>query len=122
MVVDEAWLMSSLSIGEVARRSGKPASAIRYYEAIGLIPSAARVSGKRRYDPEVVRTLAVIDTAQRAGLTLAEIRELLDGTPLRELASRKLPALRHAVAWLEHAERCGCAAIDACALFRGLSP
>lgn len=109
--------MSSLSIGEVERLSGKPASAIRYYEAIGLVPAAARVAGKRRYDPAVVRTLAVIDTAQRAGLTLAEIRELLAGTPLRELASRKLPALRDAVAWLEHAEHCACATVDECPLF-----
>ena len=109
--------MSSLSLGEVAKRTGRPASAIRYYEAIGLVPAAARVAGKRRYDPSVVRTLAVIEAAQRAGLTLAEIRELLAGTPLRELASRKLPALREAIAWLEHAEHCTCATIDECPLF-----
>jgi MerR family redox-sensitive transcriptional activator SoxR len=117
MVVDEGWLMSSLSIGEVESRSGKPASAIRYYEAIGLIPAAARVGGKRRYEPSVVRTLAVIDKAQRSGLTLAEIRDLLAGTPLRELAARKLPGLREAVAWLEHAAHCSCATIDDCPLF-----
>src|SRR5205823_4640014 len=46
-------LMSSLSIGEVARLSGKAASAIRYYEAVGLLDPAERVGGRRRYPPEV---------------------------------------------------------------------
>ena len=55
-----------LSIGEVARATGKAASAIRYYEEIGLVSVPVRLSGRRMYDPGVVRTLAVIETAQRA--------------------------------------------------------
>src|SRR5512132_4457141 len=60
----------SLSIGEVARLSGKAASAIRYYEEVGLVDVPERISGRRRYPRTVVRTLAVIETAQRAGLSL----------------------------------------------------
>jgi DNA-binding transcriptional MerR regulator len=77
-------------------------SSLRYYEQIGLIPPPTRVSGRRHYRPDVFRKLAVIDTAQRAGLNLDEIRLLLDAAPgdkpaierLREVAERKLPELR----------------------------
>lgn len=121
-----------LTIGEVARASGKAASAIRYYEEIGLLPEPVRVSGRRRYPPEVVRTLAVIETAQRAGLNLPEVRLLLESTPgdseaierLREVAERKLPELAALIArtelvrgWLEAAARCDCPTLDDCPLF-----
>lgn len=121
-----------LTIGEVARASGKAASAIRYYEEIGLLPEPVRVSGRRRYPPEVVRRLAVIETAQRAGLNLPEVRLLLESTPgdseaierLREVAERKLPELAALIArtelvrgWLEAAARCDCPTLDDCPLF-----
>ena len=64
---------------EVARRAGLRRSAIRYYEQIGLLPQAARVSGQRRYDSSVLTRLSIIELAQRAGFTLAETRTLLDG-------------------------------------------
>jgi len=90
-----------LAIGELAERTGKRPSSIRYYEQIGLLPEPVRVHGQRRYDPETLRTLAVIDTAQRAGLTLEEIKTLLSASPgdesaadrLREVADRKLPEI-----------------------------
>jgi MerR family transcriptional regulator, redox-sensitive transcriptional activator SoxR len=121
-----------LSIGEVARDSGKAASAVRYYEEIGLLPEAKRVSGRRRYQRDVVRTLAVIETAQRAGLTLDEIRLLLEVSPhdraatdrLREVAERKLPEVATLIeraelvrGWLEDAARCVCPRLDDCPLF-----
>jgi MerR family transcriptional regulator, redox-sensitive transcriptional activator SoxR len=116
-----------LSIGEVARQTGKAASAIRYYESIGLLPAPIRVAGRRRYSPETVRSLAVVETAQRAGLTLDEIRLLLDrpgGEELRAVAERKLPELDALIGraelvrtWLEHAARCECPDLDACPLF-----
>jgi MerR family redox-sensitive transcriptional activator SoxR len=128
--------MSSTSelvgIGEVSRRSGKAASAIRYYEEIGLIPPASRVGGRRRYSPEIVRTLAIIETAQRAGLDLEDIRMLLEASSgdaaatdrLREVAERRLPELRESIqrahlvqAWLEDAARCCCPTLDDCPLF-----
>src|SRR5918992_1339605 len=66
-----------LTIGEVARRAGLQPSAIRYYEQIGLLPAPGRQSGRRRYDPAVLDRLTVIRVGQAAGLTLAEIRELV---------------------------------------------
>jgi MerR family transcriptional regulator, redox-sensitive transcriptional activator SoxR len=122
----------SLSIGEVARLSGKAPSAIRYYEDIGLVDRPERISGRRRYPCTVVRTLAVIETAQRAGLSLDEIGLLLRATPsnraaterLREIAEQKLPVLREAIEraeivrrWLEDAARCCCPTLDDCPLF-----
>lgn len=122
----------SLAIGEVARISGKAPSAIRYYESIGLIPEPARVSGRRSYPAEVMRSLAVIDTAQRAGLALDEIRLLLQASPddaravdqLREVAERRLPVLREAISraevvreWLEQAADCCCPTLESCPLF-----
>jgi len=70
-----------LAIGELAALAGKRPSAIRYYEQIGLLPPPARVAGQRRYHHHTVRTLAVIDTGQRAGLALDEIKLLLSASP-----------------------------------------
>ena len=75
---------------------------IRYYEEVGLLPEPERVTGQRRYDQTVLRRLAVIDVAQRAGLSLEEIRELVEhgndpmSDRLRELAERRLPGDRRA--------------------------
>ncbi len=55
-----------LTIGAVARLAGKSTAAIRYYEQIGLLPEPARSGGQRRYAQATVRTLAVIETGQRA--------------------------------------------------------
>ena len=119
-------------IGEVARRAGVRPSAIRYYESIGLLPEPDRVAGRRRYPAETQRTLAVIATAQRAGLTLDEIRELLaapgeDGAVsdrLRTIATRKLPEVdalieraRLVRTWLEAAADCRCPTLSECPLF-----
>lgn len=119
-----------MRIGEVARRAGVRASLLRYYEDIGLLPAAARVSGQRRYDVSVLRRLAVIDVAQRAGLSLAEIGTLLEAGSdplsdrLHELARRKLPEIealiaraQHVRTWLQTATVCGCETVDECALF-----
>ena len=78
-----------MRIGEVARQAGVRVSLIRYYEEIGLLAAADRVSGQRRYDETVLRRLAVIDVAQRAGLALDEIRELLEhgNDPMNERLS-----------------------------------
>ena len=121
-----------MTIGVVADMTGKRPSSIRYYEQIGLLPRPVRVSGQRRYGPDTVRTLAVIDTAQRAGLALDEIKVLLSASPddrtavgrLREVADRKLPEIRAMIQrielvrdWLECAARCECPNLDQCPLF-----
>ena len=119
-----------MRIGEVAQQAGVRVSLIRYYEEIGLLPEAERVSGQRRYDATVLRRLAVIDVAQRAGLSLDEIRELVDrgndplNERLRDLAVRRLPEIDALIeraqrvrVWLEQATHCECQRIDDCALF-----
>ena len=52
-----------MRIGEVAERAGVRVSLLRYYEELGLLAPAGRVSGQRRYDPSALRRLAVIDVA-----------------------------------------------------------
>src|SRR6516165_2172236 len=120
-----------LTIGAVAAMTGRSTSAIRYYEQIGLLPEPVRVAGRRRYDPATVRTLAVIETGQRAGLALDEIKVLLSASPgdpaaerLREVASRKLPEVVALIerselvrGWLELAARCECPDLAQCPLF-----
>jgi MerR family transcriptional regulator, redox-sensitive transcriptional activator SoxR len=121
-----------MTIGAVAALSGKPPSTVRYYEQIGLLPQPARVSGRRVYGPDTVRTLAVIETGQRAGLTLDEVRDLLSASDgdqaaierLREVAIRKLPQVKQLIErtemvrdWLEAAARCECPTLDDCPLF-----
>ena len=66
-----------LSIGEVAEQAGLRTSALRYYEQAGLLRPAARVSGRRHYDPEALDRLAVIKFCRDLGFSLAEIRVLL---------------------------------------------
>lgn len=64
-------------IGLVAARTGLRASAIRYYEAQGLLPAAARQGGKRVYDASVFPKIAIIKLGKAAGFNLTEIRSLL---------------------------------------------
>jgi DNA-binding transcriptional MerR regulator len=73
----EARLRSSeLSVGDLARLTGVRASAIRYYEACGLLPAPARRSGRRVYDRGAVARLQSIVTARRLGFSIAELRRL----------------------------------------------
>jgi MerR family transcriptional regulator, redox-sensitive transcriptional activator SoxR len=122
---------ASMTIGQVAARAGVRASRIRYYEEVGVLPAPQRSSGQRRYGEEVLHRLTIIDVAQRAGLSLNEIRNLTDpqdghraGEDLRALADRRLPDIEalieraHAVKhWLEIARSCECDTVDVCALF-----
>ncbi len=71
--------MAHLTISETARRVGLRPSAIRYYEQLGVLPPASRVSGQRRYNMSGVYRIAVLRRAQEAGFSLAEIRQLLLG-------------------------------------------
>jgi MerR family redox-sensitive transcriptional activator SoxR len=122
--------LAQLTIGQVARQTGMSTSRIRYYESRDVLPPPARISGMRRYSPDVVRRLAIIDVAQRVGFTLEEIRELLasDHGPahqrLRHLAARKLPEIDSLIQragtvrrWLEMTSACECESLDVCSLF-----
>ena len=70
-----------LPIGTIARRSGINASALRYYESLGLIESVRSSAGHRRYRRSSLRRVAYIVFAQRLGFQLDEIAGQLDGLP-----------------------------------------
>jgi MerR family transcriptional regulator, redox-sensitive transcriptional activator SoxR len=123
---------ATLGIGEVARKAKVSVSAIRFYERNGLLPKAERAGGRRRFGPDTVRRLRVIDIAKQAGFSLDEVRALLDsidgGAPAHEelqaLAARKLPEMDALIEraramrdWLAVASDCGCESLEDCALF-----
>ena len=70
-----------LSIGEVAERTGVSVSALRFYEAEGMISSSRSAGGQRRFARDELRRVAFIRVAQRVGLTLDEIRAALATLP-----------------------------------------
>jgi MerR family transcriptional regulator, redox-sensitive transcriptional activator SoxR len=70
--------MAEISISEVTQQTGIRPSALRYYEEIGLLRPVRRVSGRRQYDESVLQRLALIQTGQQAGFTLAEMGTLLN--------------------------------------------
>jgi MerR family transcriptional regulator, redox-sensitive transcriptional activator SoxR len=122
----------SLTIGEVARRSGVAASALRFYEQRGLIRSERASSGHRRYGRPVLRRIAFIVFAQRIGLTLDEIARELARLPLEDVPSRedwsslsgtwasrideRITELERLKAGLTQCIGCGCLSIDRCQL------
>jgi|JTFN01.1.fsa_nt_gb MerR family mercuric resistance operon transcriptional regulator len=80
--------MSSLKIGELARRSGLSVETLRYYERRGLIPPPERLpSGYRVYPPAIVQRLAFIRRCKALGFTLDETRDLLQLQQHPELES-----------------------------------
>ena len=121
-----------LTIGEVARRSGVAASALRFYEERGLIRSERAGSGHRRFQRPVLRRIAFIVFAQRLGLTLEEIGSELaklppDRAPTRRDWSRlssgwsarideRIAELERLKAGLTECIGCGCLSLDRCRL------
>jgi MerR family transcriptional regulator, redox-sensitive transcriptional activator SoxR len=121
-----------LTIGEVSRRSGVAASALRFYEERGLIVSERAGSGHRRFARPVLRRIAFIVFAQRIGLTLEEIRTELaklpgDRAPNRRDWSRlsrrwtarideRIVELERLRAGLTECIGCGCLSLDRCKL------
>jgi MerR family transcriptional regulator, redox-sensitive transcriptional activator SoxR len=121
-----------MTIGEVARRSGVAASALRFYEERGLITSERAGSGHRRYPRPVLRRIAFIVFAQRIGLTLDEIGGELaklppDRAPTRRDWSRlssgwtarideRIAELHRLRAGLTECIGCGCLSLDRCKL------
>jgi DNA-binding transcriptional MerR regulator len=66
-----------IAIGELARRTGRASSALRYYERAGLLSPAARAGGRRHYGSSSAERVALIQLCQDAGFSLREIRALL---------------------------------------------
>jgi MerR family redox-sensitive transcriptional activator SoxR len=121
-----------LSIGEVAARSGVATSALRFYEAQGLLISQRTSGNQRRYERAVLRRVALIRAGRAAGIPLERIRAALDTLPASRTPTRR-DWERLSRAWradldeqiaMLHAVRdrlttcigCGCLSIDACTL------
>lgn len=122
----------TLSVGDVARRSGVPVSTLHFYEAKGLISSRRTEGNQRRYARAVLRRVAFIRVAQRVGISLAAIEAALAALPVTAAPSRADWA-RLSAAWradldermaqlkklrdtLDDCIGCGCLSIDRCRL------
>jgi|ERR1700690_614576 len=118
-----------MKIGELAGRTGLNASAIRYYEKVGLLAAAYRIGGQRRYPDEAVYRVLLICFASQMGFSLGEIELFLSG--LREnapvgrrwkmLAQKKIEEVEQTMersvrlkSLLEHLLRCQCASLRVC--------
>lgn len=77
-----------LSVGDVARRSGVAVSTIHFYERKGLITGARTAGNQRRFERGVLRSIAVIRIAQRAGIPLKDIKAALAELPQSHAPSR----------------------------------
>jgi MerR family redox-sensitive transcriptional activator SoxR len=124
--------MTELTIGELSERSGIATSAIRYYEARGLIHSRRTPGNQRRYERPMLRRLAFIRTAQRVGLSLEEIEEALATLPSNRTPTKAdwtrlsrgwRPRLDDRIAQLERLRDtldscigCGCLSLKRCSL------
>lgn len=78
----------SLSVGEVAERSGLPISTLHFYERKGLISPTRNGANHRVYGREILRLVTLIKVAQRAGVQLAEIADALKSLPQRKTPSQ----------------------------------
>jgi DNA-binding transcriptional MerR regulator len=120
-----------MDIAEVARRSGVPASTLRFYEEKGLIASAGRQSARRHFSPGVLDQLALISLGQAAGFSLDEIRSMFSpqGEPNidRQMLSTKadeidrmVTRLRAMSRGLRHAVACPAPSHAECPSFQRL--
>jgi len=121
-----------LTIGEISRRSGVAASALRFYEDKGLIGSERAGTGHRRYPRPVLRRIAFIVFAQRVGLTLEEIGDELAKLPPHRAPNRRdwsrlsstwtsridrrIAELERLRAGLTECIGCGCLSLERCQL------
>jgi MerR family redox-sensitive transcriptional activator SoxR len=80
---------SELTIGALSERSGVATSALRYYEAEGLIHATRSPGGQRRYARDALRRVSFIRVAQQVGLSLEEIREALHSLPDKRTPTEK---------------------------------
>lgn len=105
--------MTTMKIGEVAKRSGIGVETIRFYEREGLLlEPERRPSGYRQYDEATVERLEYIRYAKELGFTLAEIKELLELSfahsnceHIRQRADAKITAIEQKIRSLQHMKR-----------------
>jgi DNA-binding transcriptional MerR regulator len=118
-----------MKIGELAGRTGLNASAIRYYERMGLLTPPYRSGGQRRYPAETIHRVLLIRFAGDMGFTLTEIRIFLSGlrdnspvgTRWRKLAAHKIEEAERTIqrslrlkSLFQHLLRCDCASLQDC--------
>jgi MerR family redox-sensitive transcriptional activator SoxR len=124
---------SLLSIGELAQRAGVAASALRFYEAEGLIRGSRSSGGHRQYPRDMLRRVAFIRAGQRVGLSLDELRQALAGLPeertptkadwerlarhWQTLLDERMALLQRLRDTLGGCIGCGCLSLKACALY-----
>jgi MerR family redox-sensitive transcriptional activator SoxR len=124
---------SRLTIGEVAARSGASTSALRFYEAKGLLSSDRTAGGHRVYPRSTLRRVAFVRAAQRVGLSLEEIRTALDTLPSartpttadwtqlsqtwRSRLDRRIAELTRLRDELDQCIGCGCLSLQTCNLY-----
>ncbi|MEV7355396.1 redox-sensitive transcriptional activator SoxR [Kitasatospora sp. NPDC091276] len=122
-----------LTIGQLGRRSGLAASALRYYESLGLIHATRTAGGQRRYPRGTLRRIAFVRAAQRVGLSLDEARVALDRLPERPAPSgaewdrvaeswqsridEQIAELQRLKAKLTGCIGCGCLSLSRCSLY-----
>jgi len=122
-----------LSIGALAKRTGLAVSAIRYYEAQGLIAPWRNAGGQRRFDRADLRRLSFIMIAQQFGFTLPQIKAELDQLPggrtptkadwtrisqsFRAALDARITTLTKLRDNLDGCIGCGCLSLEACALY-----
>jgi MerR family redox-sensitive transcriptional activator SoxR len=122
-----------LTIGELGNRAGVATSALRFYEAEGLITSQRTTGNQRRFARATLRRVAVIRAARRLGVPLKDIKDALDSLPQQrtpskqdwhELSERWRIRLDRQIADLESLRDdlsgcigCGCLSLETCALF-----
>jgi MerR family transcriptional regulator, redox-sensitive transcriptional activator SoxR len=125
-------MAATLTIGDVSRRTGVAASALRFYEDVGLIHAERTAGGQRRYRRDVIRRVSFIRVAQQVGLGLEEIRAYMSTLPDRRTPDRSdwegvaaswRPRLDEQIALLERLRDrltgcigCGCLSLDLCPL------
>jgi len=121
--------MPDLTISKVARQFGLRASALRYYEQVGVLSPSFRHGGQRVYDESAIRRLAILQRARQLGFTIKEMQVLFSdfssGPPVSErwhaLSKAKLEELDERIElifemqrMLRKMMRCRCAAFDEC--------
>ncbi len=127
-----APLKSALSVGEVARRSGVAVSTVHFYDAEGLIEGWRTGGNQRRYHRAVLRRIALIRIAQRAGVPLATVRQALADLPhdhiptaqdwrrfsetWRAMLEVRITALTQLRDQMAGCIGCGCLSLDECPL------
>jgi len=122
-----------LSIGALAGRTGLAVSAIRYYEAQGLLAPWRNAGGQRRFQRADIRRLSFVMIAQQFGFSLPEIRSLLDQLPdrrtptpadwaaisakFRDRLDGRIKTLQKLRDNLDGCIGCGCLSLPKCALY-----